>query len=234
MPSFPGTIVPHPAGTTASPYGYTAYVHARDGLESELALFVPGEDPVKVFWLRLRNAGTRERRCSVTVFVEWVLGDTRSRTSLNVVTDQDPVTGAMRVYNMPADVITNTQRAYNTDETQPTFYAPGTEPTGRYFAPAGGPGCNYLYDGDCGVEPLWFLGRWFGEVDISLRKSFQLPGRARFDLGVEVFNVFLAKNFPNVINPGFGFASPTFSAPLMTNHSSYWRSWACHAAMTPG
>ena len=47
----------------------------------------------------------------------------------------DPVSGALRVYNFPADIRENTQRAYNYDETLPNFYEPGEEPTGRYFAP---------------------------------------------------------------------------------------------------
>jgi hypothetical protein len=114
----------------------------------------------------------------------------------------DPVTGVVTMWNFPKDIADNTQLAYNTNPRLPNFYADNAMPTGRYFAPAGGPGCNYIFDGDCGTEPLWFLGRWFGEVDISLRKSFNLPAKARFDLGVEVFNLFAAKNFPNQINPG--------------------------------
>jgi hypothetical protein len=62
------------------------------------------------------------------------------------VTDASGVT---TVWNFPQDIIDNTRKAYNTDETQPTFYTPGQEPTGRYFAPAGGPACNFLYLGDC-------------------------------------------------------------------------------------
>ena len=114
----------------------------------------------------------------------------------------------------------NTRLAFATDETQPTFYAPGTEPTGplamptadgryRYFAPAGGlqadgTMCNVIYGGrgECGSTDLWFVGRWFGEMDFRLAKQFQLPGRAVFALSIEVFNATMAKNFPNTINPG--------------------------------
>ena len=72
-----------------------------------------------------------------------------ARSALKEVRFVTDPSGVTTVWNFPQDIIDNTRKAYNTDETQPTFYAPGTEPTGRYFAPAGGPGCNFLYPGDC-------------------------------------------------------------------------------------
>ena len=61
--------------------------------------------------------------------------------------------------------------------------------------------CSYLYPGDCGNQDMWFLGRWFGEMEFALAKQFQLPGRARFEMRAEVFNATKALNFPNTINP---------------------------------
>jgi hypothetical protein len=103
---------------------------------------------------------------------------------------------------MPQDIIDNTRRAYRVDETSPTFYPPGQEPTGRYFAPASSLACPVLYPGDCGTRELWFSGRWFGEVDFRLAKQFQLPGRTRVEFGFEVFNALAARNFPTALNPG--------------------------------
>jgi hypothetical protein len=112
----------------------------------------------------------------------------------------DPVTGATQVWNFPQDILDNTRKAYNTDETQKTFYAPGTEPTGRYFAPAGGPGCNFLFPGDCGTNELWFNGRWFGEFDFRLAKMVPVQ-KARIEVSAEVFNALMAKNFPVSLSP---------------------------------
>jgi hypothetical protein len=132
----------------------------------------------------------------------------------------DPVTGAVTVFNMPLDIYTNTRLAFATDPTRLSYYVPGTEPNGplalpqadgtyRYFAPAGGPQadgstCNFVYTGDCGTQEMYFLGRWFGEMDFRLAKQFQLPGKARFEFSAEVFNATKALNYPNVINPGTG------------------------------
>jgi hypothetical protein len=130
--------------------------------------------------------------------------------TIRFVTDPN---GAVTVFNFPEDIYTNTRLAYNTDETYANYYAPGTEPTGpqaiakpdgtyRYFAPAGGPGCNFVFTGDCGTQDIHFLGRWFGEMDFRLAKAFQLPGKARFEFSAEIFNATKALNFPNTINPG--------------------------------
>ncbi|HEV8634606.1 MAG TPA: glucoamylase family protein [Chloroflexota bacterium] len=99
---------PRPAGDGA-PYrvrhgqGYTRFEHVGRGLESELLLFVPTDDPVKVWWLRLRNRSGRRRRLSATVYVEWVLGTTRERAAAQVVTERDPMTGALFARNRYAD-----------------------------------------------------------------------------------------------------------------------------------
>ena len=80
-------------------HGYSRFEHARDGLESELSTFVPLDDPLKIVRLRIRNTSTRTRRVSATMYVEWVLGENRTHTSSQIVTSQDPVTGAVLARN---------------------------------------------------------------------------------------------------------------------------------------
>jgi hypothetical protein len=137
-----------------------------------------------------------------TVLVGMSLDEARAALKEVRITT-DPVSGAPRVYNFPEDIRVNTQRAYNYDETLPNFYAPGTEPTGRYFAPAGGPACNWMQPGDCGVAELAFLGRWFGEFDFRINKMVPV-GKTRLEVAAEVFNAMKAKNFPTSLNPGGG------------------------------
>jgi hypothetical protein len=136
-----------------------------------------------------------------------------AQKALHVIRFVTDPSGVVTVFNFPEDIYTNTRLAYDTDETQPTYYVPGKEPNGpaamlapdgktyRYFAPAGGPTCNFVFTGDCGTQDLRFLGRWFGEMDFRLAKAFQLPGHARFEFSAEVFNATKALNFPNTINP---------------------------------
>ena len=79
--------------------GYAVYEHARGQIESELTLFVPRHDTVKVFRLVLRNTASVARRLSVTLYVEWVLGENRSRTSPHVRTALEDETGAIVATN---------------------------------------------------------------------------------------------------------------------------------------
>jgi len=98
------TATPLPAGggqayTVRHGHGYTAYEHSRKQLVSNLVLFVPRDEPVKVFRLTLKNTSGRRRRCSVTLYAEWVLGENRSRTAIHVVTGTEPSTGAVVARN---------------------------------------------------------------------------------------------------------------------------------------
>ena len=58
-------------------FGYSRFEHTASGIDSRLTQFVPGDDPVKVSVLTLKNTGAGERRLSVTAFCEWVLGPSR-------------------------------------------------------------------------------------------------------------------------------------------------------------
>jgi cyclic beta-1,2-glucan synthetase len=98
------SMTPLPAGG-GQPYvvrhghGFTAYEHARDDIASVLTLFVPREDPVKIFRLSLKNTSATRRRLSVTFYADWVLGENRTRTSIHVLTGIEPETGAVIARN---------------------------------------------------------------------------------------------------------------------------------------
>lgn len=80
--------------------GYSVFEHTRGELGSELVLFVSPDEPIKLFRITLRNLSSRRRRCSVTLYVEWVLGENRSRTSAHIVTKLEPATGAVTARNV--------------------------------------------------------------------------------------------------------------------------------------
>src|SRR5262249_53193944 len=86
------TIVRHGAG-------YTTYVQERNRLATELTVFVPCCDPVKVVKLRVANRGGRPRRLSAAFYAEWVLGTTRDQTAPFVVTELDSESGAILARN---------------------------------------------------------------------------------------------------------------------------------------
>ncbi|HWN06549.1 MAG TPA: glucoamylase family protein, partial [Steroidobacteraceae bacterium] len=95
---------PFPAGgampyRTRHGFGYSVFEHAADGIHSELWVYVDIEDPVKYSVLKVRNGSGRTRRLSATGFVEWVLGDLRTKSAPHVVTEIDPASGALFARN---------------------------------------------------------------------------------------------------------------------------------------
>ena len=100
------TLLPAPiADNAATPYvtrhgfGYSVFEHVVDGIASELTMFVDIAASIKFVVLKLRNASDRERRLSVTGYVEWVLGDERRKTAMHIGTEVDRVCGAMFARN---------------------------------------------------------------------------------------------------------------------------------------
>jgi cyclic beta-1,2-glucan synthetase len=94
-----------PIREKGSPYtathgqGYSRFEHSAHGLALELLQYVPVDDSIKISRLKITNHSTRPRKLSVTAYVEWVLGNSRSATLPYIVTEIDPQTGAMFAQN---------------------------------------------------------------------------------------------------------------------------------------
>jgi cellobiose phosphorylase len=92
-------------GGGATPYvtrhgfGYSVFEHTERGIRSELWLYVAMDAAVKFAVLKVRNESGRTRRMSATGYVEWVLGDLKSKSALHVVTEVDPDSGALFARN---------------------------------------------------------------------------------------------------------------------------------------
>jgi cyclic beta-1,2-glucan glucanotransferase len=76
-------------------HGYSRFRHSSHGIRHDFVQFVPPKDPIKISRLTLQNDSGRIRHLSVTGYVEWVLGRSRSASAPYVVTEIDPKTGAL-------------------------------------------------------------------------------------------------------------------------------------------
>jgi cyclic beta-1,2-glucan synthetase len=89
----------------AAPYiarhgqGYSRFTHTAEDIALDLLQFVPLEDPLKISRLTLRNLSGRTRRLSVTAYVEWALGASRSVAAPHTISEIDVPTRAMFVRN---------------------------------------------------------------------------------------------------------------------------------------
>lgn len=79
--------------------GYSRFEHASHGIHSDLLQFVSPDDPVKISCLTLKNLSGRRRQLTVTAYVEWVLGASRTVTAPYIITELDSETGALFAYN---------------------------------------------------------------------------------------------------------------------------------------
>jgi cyclic beta-1,2-glucan synthetase len=80
-------------------FGYSVFEHTEEGIRSELWIYVAIDAPIKFTVLKLRNESGRSRSLSVTGYVEWVLGDLRSKTMMHVTTEVDTRSGALFARN---------------------------------------------------------------------------------------------------------------------------------------
>ncbi len=79
--------------------GYSRFDRVAYGIASSMVQYVPTDDPVKLSRLHLHNVSGRARTLTVTAYVEWVLGVSRTATAAFVTTEMDTATGAMFARN---------------------------------------------------------------------------------------------------------------------------------------
>jgi len=79
--------------------GYSRFEHQSHEIELELLQYVPLDDPIKISRLKITNGSGRNRRLSITAYVEWVMGTSRGASAPFVVTDLDVETGAILARN---------------------------------------------------------------------------------------------------------------------------------------
>ncbi len=80
-------------------FGYSRFEHSSHGIALDLLQFVPLEDPLKISRLKIINRSDEVRQLSITHYVEWILGNQRSRTAPFVVTEVDPQSSALLARN---------------------------------------------------------------------------------------------------------------------------------------
>ena len=85
-------------------FGYSVFEHVEQGIHSELWMYVALDASIKFSVLKVRNDSGTTRRLSATGYVEWVMGDMRPKTGMHVISEVDPITGALFAKN-----------AYNTE-----------------------------------------------------------------------------------------------------------------------
>jgi cellobiose phosphorylase len=112
-------------------FGYSVFEHTEDGISSELWVYVDLEVSVKFSVLKLRNDSGRRRRLSATGYVEWVLGDLRTKSALHLVTEIDAQSGALFARNAYNSEFGGRVCFFDVDDNARTLTGDRTEFLGR-------------------------------------------------------------------------------------------------------
>ncbi|MDP4150938.1 MAG: glucoamylase family protein [Bacteroidota bacterium] len=116
---------------TSHGFGYTNFEHDEDGVRSEMRVYVDLEATVKFTVVKISNHSGRERKLSLTGYVEWVLGDLRPKSAMHIVTSHDAETGAIFARNPYNTEFGNRICFFDAGTDARTFTADRTEFIGR-------------------------------------------------------------------------------------------------------
>jgi hypothetical protein len=100
-----------------------------------------------------------------------------------------------RAYYLPADIIANTNMAFNTSATSTTGYSSMGVPSGRYLAPVNSLDCIQVATGDCAPQNVYFWGPTFTRFDLSLVKRIRFSESKSFEFRGEFLDAFNNVNF---------------------------------------
>ena len=112
-------------------FGYTVFEHSSDGISTEVWVYVATDASVKFTAIKVMNRSGRTRRLSATGYVEWVLGDLRQKTTMQVTTEIDPKTGAIFARNPYNPEFAGRTAFFDTGEANRTVTGDRTEFLGR-------------------------------------------------------------------------------------------------------
>ena len=112
-------------------FGYSVFEHIERGIRSELTVYVALDAAVKFAALKVRNESDRPRRLSATGYVEWVLGDLRPKSTMHVITEIDPMCGALFARNPYNTEFRDRTAFFDVDDTTRTLSGDRAEFLGR-------------------------------------------------------------------------------------------------------
>ncbi len=112
-------------------FGYSVFEYEEDGIRSELWVYVDIASSVKFSVLKLKNISGRSRKLSATGYTELVLGDTRPKSVMHILTELDNSTGALIAKNPYNSTFNDRVVFFDVDDIERSLTGDRTEFIGR-------------------------------------------------------------------------------------------------------
>ncbi|HTN45667.1 MAG TPA: glucoamylase family protein [Flavipsychrobacter sp.] len=80
-------------------FGYSVFSHREKGIASEMIQFVDIKEPVKYILIKIRNESDTERSISLTGYIEWILADMKSKSTLHLINELHSNKTSLLAYN---------------------------------------------------------------------------------------------------------------------------------------
>jgi len=112
-------------------FGYSIFEHSEDGIYSSMKVYVAIDATIKFIVLTVKNNSSRPRRVSATGYMEWVLGDLRSKAQMHTITEMDKRSGALLAQNAYSTEFEHRVAFFDVDDAGRSFTADRTEFIGR-------------------------------------------------------------------------------------------------------
>jgi cyclic beta-1,2-glucan synthetase len=84
---------------TTHGFGYSKWEHYERNIFSEMTVFIDKSLPIKFIHFKIKNKTGKEKKISLTGYLELILGDIRSKTNMHILTEIDSNTGSLLFRN---------------------------------------------------------------------------------------------------------------------------------------
>ncbi|MBS0350330.1 MAG: cyclic beta 1-2 glucan synthetase [Proteobacteria bacterium] len=197
-------------------FGYSIFEHRQSGIYSELRMYVALNSPVKYFVLSIRNETAQKRNLSALGYVEWVLGDLRSKFASQIVT------------NISSTGVLLAQNFYNTELGERTaFFNAATARSGLLSRSATCSriefiGRNRSLQQPIALERVQLSGRSGAELDpcAAIQLNFELNSKQTREI---IFILGAASNQEQAEQTARAHCSSAIAEESLQSIREYWR-----------
>lgn len=196
---------------TTHGFGYSLFEHVEAGIVSELCVFVDAVLPVKFAILKIRNESGQDRKLSATGFMEIVLGDIRSKTSMHLLAERDLESGALLFRNRYQKTFADRVAFFKTDGANLSYTTDRSEFIGR----------NRDLGNPQAMDRSSLSGNCSAGLDTcaALQVKFDLPDGAQKEI---VFQLGSAEDMPSANALLKKFSDPDVVTKSLRDTREYW------------